>query len=39
LEYRAVTFTFPAPGTYRVRVELEHTGQPSIEREKDITVQ
>ncbi|HKO59071.1 MAG TPA: PKD domain-containing protein [Thermoanaerobaculia bacterium] len=33
-----VTFTFSAPGTYKVRAELEHAGDPSIEKEKTITV-
>jgi hypothetical protein len=33
-----VSYTFPAAGTFKVRVEIEQPGQPSIEREKNITI-
>lgn len=33
-----VSYTFSAPGTYTVRVELEQPGRPSIQKEKDVTV-
>lgn len=32
------SYTFATAGTYTVRVQLEQPGQPSIEREKSITV-
>jgi hypothetical protein len=32
------SYTFAAAGTYTVRVQIEQPGQPSIEREKDVTV-
>ncbi|MBV8516206.1 MAG: PKD domain-containing protein [Acidobacteria bacterium] len=32
------TFTFAAPGTYKVRVEIEQPGRPSIERERNVVV-
>lgn len=31
-------YTFAAPGTYTIRVQLEQSGLPSIEREKDVVV-
>jgi hypothetical protein len=37
-EGTTATYTFAAPGTYTVRVQIEQSGQPSIEREKNITV-
>jgi hypothetical protein len=32
------TYTFAAAGSYTVRVQIEQPGQPSIEREKNVTV-
>ncbi|MEA2342491.1 MAG: hypothetical protein QOF63_660 [Thermoanaerobaculia bacterium] len=37
-EGTTATYTFAAPGTYTVRVQIEQSGQPSIERENNITV-
>jgi len=34
----SASFTFAAAGTYRVRVQIEQAGQPSIEREKNVVV-
>lgn len=35
---KSVTYTFAAAGTYKIRVELEHAGATSIEKEKNIVV-
>ncbi|HEV7921304.1 MAG TPA: PKD domain-containing protein, partial [Thermoanaerobaculia bacterium] len=35
---RTATFTFTAPGTYKIRVELESAGSASIEKERNIVV-
>jgi plastocyanin len=35
---KTATYTFTTPGTYKIRVELEHAGVPSIEREKNIVI-
>jgi PKD repeat protein len=37
-EGTSATYTFAKAGTYTVRVQIEQPGQPSIEREKDVTV-
>ncbi|MEA2569277.1 MAG: hypothetical protein QOI24_1278 [Acidobacteriota bacterium] len=37
-EGTTATYTFGAAGTYTVRVQIEQPGQPSIEREKSVTV-
>lgn len=37
-EGTTVSYTFSTAGTYEVKVEIEQPGQPSIEREKNITI-
>lgn len=37
-EGTTATYTFATAGTYTVRVQIEQPGQPSIEREKNITI-
>ena len=37
-EGTSATFTFAAAGTYSVHAQIEQPGQPSIEREKSVTV-
>jgi hypothetical protein len=37
-EGTTASHTFPAAGTFKVRVEIEQPGQASIEREKNITI-
>jgi hypothetical protein len=37
-EGMTMSYTFPAAGVFKVRVEIEQPGQPSIEREKNITI-
>jgi hypothetical protein len=37
-EGTTAVYTFAAAGTYTVRVQIEQPGQPSIEREKTVTV-
>jgi hypothetical protein len=35
---KSVTYTFTTAGTYKIRVELEHAGAASIERERNIVI-
>ncbi len=35
---KTTTYTFATAGTYKIRVELEHAGSASIEKEKNIVV-
>lgn len=35
---KTATYTFDAPGTYKIRVELEHAGVLSIERERNVVI-
>jgi FOG: PKD repeat len=37
-EGTTASYTFAAAGTYTVRVQIEQPGQPSIEREKSVTI-
>jgi PKD repeat protein len=37
-EGTTATYTFAPAGTYTVRVQIEQPGQPSIEREKSVTI-
>lgn len=35
---KTATYTFAAPGTYKIRVQLEQSGLPSIEKERNVVI-